>query len=433
MHIVINLLILIAAIVIGIPIPFAFMAAALYMGFMFFPDFSFLTTVGFRSLNSLILLSIPLFIMAGSLMGSAGIAVRLVDFAQSILGRIRGGMGAAVVVSCAIFGAIAGTCSAAVACIGTIMIPRLEKLGYPRHYTTALVACSSVLGQLFPPSVPMILFAWVTQQSVAACFLSTVIPGLIIMVNLIIVNHFYCKKFPDIKVDSSISFRESSLLIARSTRRGIWSLIMPAIIIGGIYGGIATPTESAAIAVGYSVVIGFFVHRELSIKSLWKALCVSATTSGVICMMLFFIAMLGRLYAMEQVPQRLADYLLGISDNRIVILLMVNLFLIIIGMLMDDLSGTLLTAALLMPLMREIGVHPIHFAAIMGTNMGMGNVTPPCAPLLYLAARIGNVPFNQYITPTLVFMLVAQLPVVLLVTFVPELALWLPRLVMGIR
>jgi len=213
----------------------------------------------------------------------------------------------------------------------------------------------------------------------------------------------------------------------------MWSLLMPAIIIGGIYGGVATPTESAAIAVGYSIFIGIFVHRELNPKSLWKSFCVAATTSGVICMMLFFVAMMGRLYAMQQVPQQIANYLLGISDNRIVILLMVNVFLIVIGMLMDDLSGTLLTAALLMPLMREIGVHPIHFAAIMGTNMGLGNVTPPCAPILFLAARIGKVSFNEYIKPTMIFVLFAQLPVVLLTTFVPELALWLPRLVMGIR
>jgi len=433
MHIVINLLLLIALIVIGIPIPFAFMAAAFYMGIMFFPDFSFLTTVGFRSLSSLTLLSIPLFIMAGSLMSSAGIAERLVNFAQSMLGRMRGGMGAAVVVSCGIFGAISGTCSAAVACIGTIMIPRLEKLGYPRAYTTALVSCASVLGQLFPPSVPMILFAWVTQQSVAACFLSTVLPGMLIMINLCVINYFMCKKFPDLKVDPPLPAGERNRLIAATARRGMWSLLMPAIIIGGIYGGVATPTESAAIAVGYSIIIGIFVHRELNPKSLWKSFCIAATTSGVICMMLFFVAMMGRLYAMQQVPQQIANYLLGISDNRIVILLMVNVFLIVIGMLMDDLSGTLLTAALLMPLMREIGVHPIHFAAIMGTNMGMGNVTPPCAPILFLAARIGKVSFNEYIKPTMIFILFAQLPVVLLTTFIPELALWLPRLIMGIR
>ena len=433
MHIVVDLVILIGTIIVGIPVPFCFMAAALYMGIIYFPDFSFLTTVGFRGLNSLTLLSIPFFIMAGSLMSSAGIASRLTDFANSMLGRIRGGMGAATIVACAIFGAISGTCSSAVACIGSIMIPRLEELGYPRNYSTAMVSCAAVLGQLIPPSVPMILYGWVTQQSVAACFLATVVPGLILTMIFCVINYFMCRNIPTIKVDPPLSAPERNREIARAARKGIWSLLMPVIILGGIYGGITTPTESAAVAVAYSIFVGFFIHRELKGKSLWQAFCTSATTSGVICLMLFFVTILGRIYTMQQVPMKIADFLLGVSDNKIVILLMVNLFLIIIGMLMDDLSGTMLVAPLLMPLMLKIGVHPVHFAAILGTNLGLGNVTPPTAPILYLGGRIGNVPINEYIRPALVFMIFGNIPVILLTTYFPELSLWLPKLLMGIK
>ncbi|GHT00249.1 C4-dicarboxylate ABC transporter permease [Synergistales bacterium] len=433
MHIAIDLAILIVTIMVGIPVPFCFMAAALYMGVIYFPDFSFLTTVGFRGLNSLTLLSIPFFIMAGALMSSAGIAVRLTNFANSMLGRMRGGMGAATIVACAIFGAISGTCSSAVACIGSIMIPRLEELGYPRNYSTAMVSCASVLGQLIPPSVPMILYGWVTQESVAACFLSTVGPGLILMTVFCVINYFMVKDLPTLKVDPPLTAPERNKVVRTAFRKGIWSLIMPVIILGGIYGGITTPTESAAVAVAYSIVIGFFVHRELEPKSLWKAFCVSATTSGVICLMLFFVSMLGRVYAMQQVPQKIAHFLLTFSDNKYVILLMVNVFLIIIGMMMDDLSGTILAAALLLPLMKQIGVHPVHFAAILGTNLGLGNVTPPCAPILYLGGRIGNVPINEYIKPAMVFMVVGHIPVILITTYFPELCLWLPRLVMNIK
>ena len=428
MHIVVDLIILIGTILVGIPVPFCFMAASLYMGYIYFPDFSFLTTVGFRSLNSLTLLSIPFFIMAGSLMSSAGIASRLTDFANSMLGRMRGGMGAATIVACAIFGAISGTCSSAVACIGSIMIPRLEELGYPRNYSTAMVSCASVLGQLIPPSVPMILYGWVTQQSVAACFLATVVPGLILMVVFCVINYFMCKKMPTIKVDAPLTAPERNKAIRGAFKKGIWSLLMPVIILGGIYGGITTPTESAAVAVAYSILVGFFVHKELKAKTLWTSFCVSATTSGVICMMLFFVTILGRIYTMQQVPMQIADYLLSFSDNKYVILLMVNVFLIIVGMLMDDLSGTMLVAPLLMPLMLKIGVHPVHFAAILGTNLGLGNVTPPTAPILYLGGRIGNVPINEYIKPALVFMIVGHLPVILITTYLPELSLWLPRL-----
>jgi tripartite ATP-independent transporter DctM subunit len=347
MHIVIDLVILVGTIILGIPVPFCFMASALYMGVVYFPDFSFLTSVGFRGLNSLTLLSIPFFIMAGSLMSSAGIAERLTGFANSMLGRIRGGMGAATIVACAIFGAISGTCSSAVACIGSIMIPRLEELGYPRSYSTAMVSCASVLGQLIPPSVPMILYGWVTQQSVAACFLATVVPGLILMTIFCVINYFMCKKFPTIKVDPPLPARERNREIGRALKRGVWSLLMPVIILGGIYGGITTPTESAAVAVAYSILVGFFIHMELKIKTLWKAFCVSATTSGVICLMLFFVTILGRIYTMQQVPMKIANFLIGFSDNKYVILLMVNVFLIIIGMLMDYLSGTMLVAPLL--------------------------------------------------------------------------------------
>ncbi len=433
MHILIDLVILVSTIIFGIPVPFCFMAAALYMGLIFFPDFSFLMTVGFRGLNSLTLLSIPFFIMAGALMGSSGIAERLTNFANSMLGRIKGGMGAATIVSCAIFGAISGTCSSAVACIGSIMIPRLETLGYPRSYSTAMVSCAAVLGQLIPPSVPMILYGWVTQQSVAACFLSTVIPGLLTMTIFCLINFYLCRSIPTIKVDPPLAPRERNRAIFASLKDGIWSLLMPVIILGGIYGGITTPTESAAVAVAYSVFVGFCIHKELTVKILGKALYTSATTSGVITLMLFFVTILGRLYTMKQVPMQIASFLLGFSDNKIVILIMVNVFLIIIGMLMDDLSGTMLSAPLLMPLMLKIGVHPIHFAAILGTNLGLGNVTPPTAPILYLGGRIGNVPIDQYIKPALIFMIFGNIPIIILTTYFPGLSMWLPRLLMGVK
>ncbi|HPI98340.1 MAG TPA: TRAP transporter large permease, partial [Synergistales bacterium] len=357
----------------------------------------------------------------------------LTDFAQAFLGRMRGGMGAATIVACAIFGSISGTCSAAVACIGGIMIPRLEDFGYPRYYSVAMVSCASVLGQLIPPSVPMILYAWVTQQSVAACFLATVLPGILMTFLMCVLNYFEVRKIPSVTVEPQIPFNQKIQVIGKATKKGMWSLLMPVIILGGIYGGITTPTESAAIAVLYAILVGFFIHKELSFKILGHSLATSATTSGVCALMLFFVSILAKIYTMQQIPQQLADFLLSLSDNRIVILLLVNLFLIIIGMMMDDFSGTMLAAPLLLPLMLKIGVHPVHFAAIMGTNLGLGNVTPPCAPILYLGGRIGGASFDEYVRPALKIMLVVQLPVVLITTYIPELSLFLPRLIMHIK
>ncbi|MCF7935282.1 MAG: TRAP transporter large permease [Synergistales bacterium] len=431
MIIALNLALLIGLIIIGLPVPFCFMSAAIFMGMAYGFSFDFLLPAGFHALNSLTLLSVPFFIMAGALMSSSGIAERLITFALAFLGRLKGGMGAATIVACAIFGAISGTCSSAVACIGSIMIPQLKELGYPKHYSVAMISCASVLGQLIPPSVPMILYGWVTQQSVAACFLATVIPGIITTILMCVVNYFYASWHPEIKVEPQISFREKMGRIGYATKHGMWSLLMPVIILGGIYGGITTPTEAAAIAMGYAMLVGFFIHRELNARVLGKALVTSSTTTGVAVLMLFFVSILAKIYTMQQIPQQLAGFLMSISDNKYVILMLVNVFLVIIGMMMDDFSGTMLAAPLLLPLMIEIGVHPVHFAAIIGTNLGLGNVTPPCAPILYLGGRIGGVSFDKYVKPALAFMLLAQLPVVLLTTYVPDLAMFLPRLLMG--
>lgn len=434
MHIIIDILILIVGLSIGVPVPFAFMAAALYMALVAFPDLSFLASVGFRALNSITLLSIPFFIMAGMLMGSSGIAEKLVIFAEALLGRMRGGLGAATIWACAIFGAISGTASSAVAAIGTIMIPKLEERGYPRYYTTAMVSCAAILGQLIPPSVPMILYGWVTQTSITACFLSTVIPGVLTATLYSIINYIMVKKnFPFVKVEPPAPGFEKVKIIARATRQSMWSLLMPIIILGGIYGGITTPTEAAAVAVTYAIIVGFFVHKELTFKTFFKSLYTAATTSSVVVLMLFFVTILGRIYTMEKVPMKIADFLISISNNKYVILFMINVFLIIIGMLMDDLSGTLLVAPLLLPLAVRIGVHPVHFAAILGTNLGLGNVTPPTAPILYLGGRVGRVSFDQYIKPALIFMVFGNLPIIALTTYVPWLSMWLPRLVLGIK
>lgn len=432
MDIFADLLILIALLVIGVPVPFCFMAAVLFMIVLHGYSFEFLLPISFYGLNSLPLLAVPFFIMAGGLMGASGIAERLVNIASALVGRIKGGLGGVTVVACAIFGAVAGTCSAAVAAIGAIMIPRMEKEGFPRGHTTGLVACASVLGQLIPPSVPMILFGWVTRTSIAGCFLATVGPGILLVIIYSFLNYLMCRKIPTIKVPPPVSLKEQVKEVGRASYRGLFAIVAPIIILGGIYGGFTTPTEAATVAVLYTIPVGFLVYRCMTVRNLGRTLFTTATTTGVVILMLFFVMMLGRIYTMENVPQRLIATMVGISENKYAILLMVNVFLIIIGMLMDDFSGTLLAAPLLFPLMKHIGVHPLHFAAIMGTNLGLGNVTPPCAPILYLAGRIGNCPFDKMIKPALIFMFVGCLPMVLITTYWPGLSLFLPRLIMGI-
>jgi C4-dicarboxylate transporter DctM subunit len=342
-----------------------------------------------------------------------------------------GGLGLVVIVTTAIFGAISGMASSAVAAIGTIMIPRMEKRGSSRAYAASLVANSSVLALLIPPSASMIIYGWVTGTSITAAFLAPVVPGLVLVLLFAFWNRILTRSMPIVS-PSAVSGRELGHEIVARTRRAGFGLLMPAIILGFIYGGITTPTEAAAVAVVYAIPISICVYRGLGWRSLYDVLWRTGQTTGVLMVLVFFAAILGRLFTMENVPQGILAAFTTISEDPVVILLLVNLFLLLIGMFMEDISGILLAAPILAPVVQSVGVDPVHFAAIIATNLGMGLITPPTAPLLYFGALIGKTPLGPMLKPTLVFVLFAYLPVVLLTTFIPTLSLTLPRLVLGI-
>ena len=423
----IGILILILLIVLGVPVAMAFGAMAIFLASSFDVPTRMLIPTAFYQIKSVVLLSIPFFILVGSLMSSGGLATRLIDFVNSITGRIRGGLGAVTVIACAMFGSIGGSCSSAVAAIGTIMIPRMEENGYTRGYSTALVACSSILGQLIPPSVPMILFALVTYQSIPGCWLATIGPGIITIIIFCTFNFFMVRKMP-IKVLPRVGINEQLHEMGRATKRASLALLLPILLLGTIYGGIATPTEAACVAVFYVIPVSMFVFKTLDIRGLGQSIVSGATTTGVLVIMFFFVMINTRIMTMEQLPQEMAEWIMTVSPNKWVTLLMVNLFLLGIGMIMDDISGTIIAASLLFPVMEKIGIHPLHFAAIMGVNLGLGNVTPPTAPILYLAGRIGNCKIENYLKPAMILTYAGMLPVVLITTYWPDLSLFLPRL-----
>jgi C4-dicarboxylate transporter DctM subunit len=423
----IGILLLIVLMVIGVPVAMAFGAMAIFMATSFDINSRLLIPTAFYQIKSVVLLTIPFFILVGSLMSSGGLATRLIEFVNSFAGRIRGGLGAVTVIACAMFGSIGGSCSSAVAAIGTIMIPRMEDNGYSRGYSTALVACSSILGQLIPPSVPMILFALVTYQSIPGCWLATIGPGLVVITIFCIMN-FLMVRSMSIELLPKLGLKEQLETVAKSSIQASPALLLPILILGTIYGGIATPTEAACVSVFYVVPVSMLVYKTLGWKGLSKAIVQGATTTGVLIIMFFFVMINTRIMTVEQLPQEMANWIMQVSPNKYVILLLVNFFLLIIGMIMDDISGTVIAASLLFPVMEKIGIHPLHFAAMMGVNLGLGNVTPPTAPILYLAGRIGECKIENYIKPALVLMYGGMLPVVLLTTYWPDLSLFLPRL-----
>jgi len=422
-----GILLLIVLMAIGVPVAWSFAAVLAYLVYIYDISLTTLLLQGFRSLDHVILLALPLFVLAGYLMKSGGIARRLVDFIEMLVSGRRGGLGSSMVVASGIFGAISGTASGAVASIGTIMVGPLAERGYPRGYSSALLGISSLLGILIPPSVTMILFGVVTRQSITALFASTIGPALLLMAGLILFNRFcvgrlFSENHNSIKKDN-VKFSRWSI-----TKSALPALSLPILILGGIYGGICTPTEAAAVAVVAAIVIGFFIYKELNLKQLKKSVIAAGETTGTIMLILLFSFMIGRILTFERVPQEMTEWITTLVQNPLLILLMVNAFLILAGMIMDDLSVTVVIAPLLMPLVVSTGVDPIHYGAIVACSVVIGANSPPVAPILYMACRIGKVSIHEAVMPAIWMIIVVGMPVMLVTTFIPEVSLFIPRM-----
>lgn len=425
--ILIDVILLVIFLMLSLPLPVCFAGALLFLSL--FGDVSMKTMLiwVFSQSTGSVLLASPLFILAGTYMGGSGIAKRLLDFADSIIGHIKAGLGVVSIVVCAIIGAISGSGFTGVAATGPIMIPRMEEQGYPRGYATALVTVSSVLGLLIPPSVVMVMFGWVTETSIAACFLSTLGSGLLITLLFCIIHVIWSRKF-DLKVLEKKPFIPYIKNICGSTFRAIPALIMPLIILGGIYGGIFTATEAAAVAAIYAIPVGLWIYRACKVKDFIRMTKEACSSIGSIMVMIVCCLMLSRVFTVYRVPEMVLELLTSISNNKYVLLIIIDLFLFFVGMIVNDTTGVLICAPLLMPVITQLGIHPIHFAAIMGVNLAMGGVTPPYASILYLGMRIGKAEFHEIFKPTMTFLILGYVPVVFLVTFWPELALWIPRI-----
>ncbi|MFT5720215.1 MAG: C4-dicarboxylate transporter DctM subunit [Motiliproteus sp.] len=420
-------LVLVILLSLGVALPYCFGAGLMVMVLVGDASMKGMMLWGFSQLTNPILLAIPLFVFAGTLMSVSGIAASLLKFVNIFVGRVRGGLGVVACISCAIIGAISGSGLTGVAAIGPLLIPEMERKGYPRAYATALVANSSILGLLIPPSVTMIVYGWVTETSILASFLATLGPGLLIMLALSVVNLVMSRKFP-LVLDEPVAFGVMLKEASNRTVHAIPALLMPVIILGGIYGGIMTPTEAAAVAVIYALPVGFMIYRGLTWKTFLESSKESATAVGAILIMILFSLMLSQMFVMEDIPQALVEQIFEITTDKTLLLILVTLFLFAIGMVVNDITAIILTAPLLLPLMGALGVSPIQFAAIMGVTTAMGGVTPPYASILYLGARIGNVKFTEVIKPAMILLLFGYLPVVVLVLVWPDLSEYIPAM-----
>lgn len=427
----ISMIVVITMIIIGIPILYAFMVGVFSLVIYLGLEPSFILAYGYDATNAVVLLCVPLYVCVGTIMAKSNIGAALIDFVDLFVGRMRGGLGSAGVFASAVFGAISGSTTATLSCIGPVILPKMFENGYPRGHAAALITNACPLGYFIPPSALMIIYAWSARQSILACFLATVVPGIILAVLLSVTNVFMLRDNKELLIQEKIPAGEIVSVIVNRVKWSVPAILMPVIILGGTYSGVFTPTESAAIAIFYAVPVGMFVYKKLTWGALYETFVSSATTTGVVMVMIFCIMVLSRIMVMQDLPQLMIAFLRTISNDKNVILLLINVMLLMLGMIMDDTSAMLLSVPILIPVARDFGIHPIHLASITGINLGLGLITPPCAPMLYLGSRVSQVPVIEMMKPTLTFIACAWVPTLICVTFIPELSLWLPRLVLG--
>ena len=377
----------------------------------------------FTSLDSFPLIAIPFFILAGELMMQGGISTRLINFCRALLGATTGALGAVTVLASMIFAAVAGSGTATVACIGGITIPEMLKEKYDKGFACTLAATAGALGPIIPPSVAMILYGVVCGVSITKLFIGGIIPGLLIGFGLILLVYYVARKNGyGLSPEQS---KETRLPLGKAFREATWSLAVPGIILGGIYGGIFTPTEAAVVACVFAMFVGICVYREYTLRSLPEVFKKATLTSGTIMLLVACATALGRLMTVEQIPEQLAEALLDISANKYVLLLVINVFLLLVGMFMETYAAIILLAPVLLPSILGAGIDPLHFGLIMVVNLSIGLCTPPVGVNLFIATRIGNCPIERmfkWLAATLGVLAVA----LLLITYIPQLTLFLP-------
>lgn len=373
-------------------------------------------------LDSFPLLAIPLFILAGAIMSHGGIARRIVDLSLVFFGRIRGGLGIVVTVSTFFFGAICGSGSAKTAAIGSVMYPELKRNKYPADFATALFAAAGGASSLVPPSIDYIIMGVIANISIGGLFAGGIIPAAITAIALVSLAFFYGHKL-NLPLAPRISLKKKAKIILE----GIPPLFMIIIVLGGIYGGVFTPTEAASVAVVYGFLLSFFIYRELSLEGLKTALLTTAKLSGVVMLILGTASLLSFVLTFQRVPHLIAEFIAQHASNWMIFVLFVNIVFLILGMLMDALPAIIVLMPIIVPLGVSLGMDPIHIGVLVEANVGLGMITLPVGVCLFVACGISNIAIEKTIPRLLPFLLVL-LTMVILISLIPQISLFLPRL-----
>lgn len=404
--------------ILGLPAAFglalASLGAILYSGY----PITVFTQRMFTAVNSFPLMAIPLFMLAGALMGYGGITTRIINFALAFVGNIKGSLGHVVAISGFIMGGISGSGVADAAALGSVMVPEMKKRGYDPGFSAALVSSCGSIGLIIPPSIALIIYGVTAMASIGDLFMAGIVPGALIALGFLLYSYYFGKKnnYPC----------EGNLSTAEKWKRfkdASWALIMPVIILVGIRGGIFTPTEGGAVVSVYALFVGMFIYKEITLKDLPK-ICISAAISTAsIAAIIMATSLFGWLLASEQIPQKITMALLAATQNKVLLLLLINLLLLIVGMFLDSGPAIMLLAPILIPVAAKLGVHPVQFGLVMVINLTIGLLTPPVGTALYVGSNVSGVPIGR-LSKSLVPFWVIMITVLLLVTFVPSLTTW---------
>lgn len=410
--------------ILGTPIMVALGVSAMAVFVIVGTNLDTMIQMASSSLTSFPLMALPCFVLAGSLMESAGISKRLVNIAENIVGPIPGGLAISTALSCVFFGAISGSGPATTAAVGMLMIPAMMRRGYSPGYAAAATATAGGVGIVIPPSIPMVIYGVSGQQSISKMFMAGIIPGVLIALGLSLIHMVLCR---NLETTGGISWSLRGL--GESLVKGFWSMLAPLIILGGIYQGWFTPTEAAVVAIFYTIFVGIFIHRELNLKNFMRGLRTTSWLTGRVLVIVFTAYAFGRILTQYRIPIEIANWILGYTDNPYVVWAFVVTLLLFLGMFMETLALILLVTPVLLPVMVAYGVDPIHFGVILVCCCGVGFSSPPLGENIFIASGISKTSLEEVALRALPMMAINVAVIILLVCF-PGIVMWLPNMVM---
>ena len=409
---------------IGLPVFFGLLAApGLLLWLNGQPrDLGLLYRNVYNGMDSFPLMAIPFFMLAGVLMNRGGITARLIEFSQAIMGHFRGGLAHVNILSSMLFAGLSGSAVADTSAIGSMLIPAMVKNGYTRKFSAAITAASSVIGPIIPPSGIMIIYSYVMGESVAALFLAGIIPGILVGLGLMLMTWVMAQRydFPVATKRSTWSERGNASI------KAFFPLLTPVIILGGILGGIFTPTEASAVAVAYALIVSLFILKSMTVQDLPKVLTEAAMVSSVVLLLVGAAMAFKTVVSLSHAPEILAAWILSLSDNPLILLFLINLLLFVVGMFLDAGPAIIILAPILGPIFINLGVHPVHFAIIMSVNLTVGLATPPMGLVLFVASSVSGERIESISKAILPFLAV-EVVVIFMITYIPAVSLAIPR------